>query len=88
MVLTGNLCYNEANPIAISQEGAIPLLVNLIDTGTEIAREEAVRTLGNLAFNLENKQAITEAGALPKLVDILCHGGPALRLESIIALGK
>jgi hypothetical protein len=42
----GNLCYNEATPVAISREGAIPLLVNLIDAGTDIAREEAVRTLG------------------------------------------
>jgi hypothetical protein len=32
--------------VAISREGAIPLLVNLIDAGTDIAREEAVRTLG------------------------------------------
>ena len=44
--IVGNLCYNEANPVAISREGAIPLLVALVDTGTDIAREEAVRTLG------------------------------------------
>ena len=43
--------YHSENQKKITEAGAIPLLVTLLEKGTELGKDNAAGALGNLAFN-------------------------------------
>ena len=56
------------------EAGAIPLLVNLLSTGTEDAKTVAAGALSNLARDRSGWVAIGSSGAIPLLVGLLDSG--------------
>ena len=68
---------NDAMIVAIREAGAIPLLVELLKSGSAEARRYAAGALENIAdANAENKVVIREAGGIPPLL-ALVEGGSA-----------
>ncbi|KAF1778089.1 Armadillo-type fold [Phytophthora cactorum] len=68
---------NEANRVVIAQEGAIPPLVSLLQSGTSAQKQWSTYTLGNLAYNDDNRVKITLEGAIAPLVKLLQTGTDA-----------
>lgn len=63
---------NASNKSIIAREGVIVEVVELIHTGNDLEREEAISTLCNLAANHEpNKDNIMATGAVGILVNVL-----------------
>jgi vacuolar protein 8 len=56
---------------------AIPLLIALLKTGTDMAREQAAGALRNMALSSEFEESIVQQGALLPLVALLSHPTPA-----------
>ena len=74
--------------VAIREAGAIPLLVELLESWRSAdARRYAAGALANIAHeNAENKIAIREAGAIPPLLALVEFGGTYSRPMSEDAL--
>ena len=67
----------DANTVAITEAGAITVLVALLSGGTEsVAATKAALALSNLAINDANRAAIVGAGAISPLVRLLSGGRP------------
>ena len=79
---------NDAMKVAIREAGAIPLLVELLESWRSAdARRYAAGALANIAHeNAENKIAIREAGAIPPLLALVEFGGAYSRPMSVDAL--
>mgnify|MGYP001980854506 CR=1 FL=1 len=79
---------NDAMKVAIREAGAIPLLVELLESWRSAdARRYAAGALANIAHeNAENKIAIREAGAIPPLLALVEFGGTYSRPMSEDAL--
>ena len=71
------LAINSEYKVSIAAAGAIPLLVALLQNGSDMVKVKAVGALGNLAYNNYNKVSIAEAGAIPPLVALLQNGTDA-----------
>ena len=65
------LARNSENKVSIAAAGAIPLLVVLLQSGTEVAKGNATAALWNLSTNVDNRVSIAVAGAIPLLVALL-----------------
>ncbi len=63
-------CLNE-NKSCIGSSGAIPLLVQLLISGSNQARKDSLITLYNLTIFLGNRPRVVRAGAIPILVHLL-----------------
>ncbi|PSC69879.1 U-box domain-containing 4 [Micractinium conductrix] len=74
-----NLAANSSEAQAlIASAGAIPLLVDVLRTGTAAAKQHAARAIRNLAGrDTSNKMRVAEAGGIPLLVAMMagCGGG-------------
>ncbi|KAJ8600639.1 hypothetical protein CTAYLR_006926 [Chrysophaeum taylorii] len=79
---------NADNKIAIAKLGGIPPLVELVTSGTDVAKENAAAALWNLAANNpDNNAAIAKAGGILPLVDIATHGTVSAKPYAAAALG-
>ncbi|KAK6960558.1 hypothetical protein BgiMline_035771 [Biomphalaria glabrata] len=65
------LARNDANKEILVHEGCLPILVKLLDIGTEVELHEAIHCLWALSFNLKNKKRMMEE---PELVDKVYKG--------------
>ena len=79
--------YSE-NRTKIVELGALPLLVNLLQSGSDEAKENAAGALGSLARNSDNQTKIVEEGALPPLVNLLQSGSDEAKTNAAGALGN
>ena len=61
---------------AIVDAGAIPALLALIRTGSQLGQEHAARAIWHLAALFEVHSIIIEAGGIPDLVQLLKMGSP------------
>jgi hypothetical protein len=69
---------NDAMKIAIREAGAIPLLIELLKSGSADTRRSAASALENIAHaNAENQVVIREAGGIPPLLARVEGGGRA-----------
>uniref|UniRef100_A0A0G4I9L8 Armadillo repeat-containing domain-containing protein n=1 Tax=Chromera velia CCMP2878 TaxID=1169474 RepID=A0A0G4I9L8_9ALVE len=69
------LRVNDESGTAIVDAGAIPPLVGLLTSGTDVAKENAARALAKLAVNDENsREIIAHAVAIPPLEALLNSG--------------
>ncbi|KAI9985815.1 hypothetical protein PInf_024588 [Phytophthora infestans] len=79
---------NDDNCVAIAKEGAIPPLVTLLRSGTDMQKQEAAYALGNLAAdNDENRATISREGAIPPLVGFVKAVTDAQNQWAVYALG-
>jgi hypothetical protein len=70
----GNLALNLDNQYLISDAGAIPVLINLLETGDDGAKEHSAGALWYLAAAPENKQIIHAQGGIKPLIKEVIHG--------------
>lgn len=77
---------NADNRVCIADNGAIPILVELLSSKDNRTQEHAVTTLLNLSINEDNKQIIVNVGAIPEIVDVLKNGTVEARENAAAAL--
>ncbi|MFS7968274.1 putative U box domain, armadillo-like helical, Zinc finger, RING/FYVE/PHD-type [Helianthus anomalus] len=77
---------NADNRICIADNGAIPILVELLSSGDSRTQEHAVTALLNLSINEANKGIIVSVGAIPEIVDVLKNGSVEARENAAAAL--
>ena len=71
---------NDAMKVAIREGGAIPLLIELLKSGSADTRRSAASALETIAHaNDENRVVIREAGGIPPLLARVEGGGRAAR---------
>ncbi|XP_058088046.1 U-box domain-containing protein 11-like [Magnolia sinica] len=74
------------NRILIAEAGAIPILVNLLQTDDFRLQENAVTSILNLSIYERNKGSIMLAGAVPPIIEILRRGSMEARENAAAAL--
>ncbi|MQM08619.1 hypothetical protein Taro_041475 [Colocasia esculenta] len=77
---------NADNRVCIAKAGAIPLLVDLLQSPDSRTQEHAVTALLNLSINEGNKGIIVNAGAIPEIVEVLKHGSMEARENAAATL--
>ncbi|KAG6958759.1 hypothetical protein JG688_00010372 [Phytophthora aleatoria] len=79
---------SDANCVEITREGAIPPLVTLLRSGTDMHKQEAAYALGNLAANNPASRAkIAREGAIPPMVAFVKAVTDAQSQWAVYALG-
>ncbi|XP_044503591.1 U-box domain-containing protein 3-like isoform X2 [Mangifera indica] len=78
--------HNMENRIIIGDCGAIPPLLSLLYSETQLTQEHAVTALLNLSINEDNKAMIAEAGAIEPLIHVLRSGNDTAKENSAAAL--
>ncbi|KAG8371433.1 hypothetical protein BUALT_Bualt13G0087100 [Buddleja alternifolia] len=77
---------NADNRVAIAEAGAIPLLVQLLQTPDSRTQEHAVTALLNLSICEDNKGSIISSGAVPGIVLVLKKGSMEARENAAATL--
>lgn len=77
---------NADNRVCIAEAGAIPLLVELLQSPDPRTQEHAVTALLNLSINESNKTSIVAAQAIPKIVQVLKNGSMEARENAAATL--
>lgn len=72
----------------MSGEGAIEMLISLLDNEQELTLRQSAKALANLGVNAENKRKIAVAGGIPKLVRLAGFESVPVRIEAIAALAN
>ena len=72
----------------MAREGAIEMLIGLINSNNELIQRQSAKALANLGVNSENKRRIALAGGIPKLVALAQTGVLSIKIEAIAALAN
>ena len=79
---------NPGNQTNIAEAGAIPILVKLLEEGTDEVKIMGATTLGKLAFNhTDNQSTIVSSAGIPSLVGLLKQGTFTAKKEAAVVLG-
>ncbi|XVF54179.1 hypothetical protein PTKIN_Ptkin05aG0159800 [Pterospermum kingtungense] len=81
-----NLSLGKSNKVVIVRSGFVPLLIDVLKTGSSEAQEHAAGALFSLALEDENKMAIGVLGALQPLLHALRSDSDRTRQDSALAL--
>ncbi|KAK1290481.1 U-box domain-containing protein 3 [Acorus calamus] len=77
VALLANLSTIQEGRIAIAQEGGIPLLVEVVETGSQRGKENAAATLLQLCINSHKFcTLVLQEGAVPPLIALSQLGTP------------
>ncbi|KAG7380910.1 hypothetical protein PHYPSEUDO_006680 [Phytophthora pseudosyringae] len=80
--------HNNENLKAIAQEGAVPPLVALLRTGTDLEKELGAIVLGRLAGTKANRESIAGEGAIPLFVELARTGTDGVKEEVVLVLSR
>ena len=72
----------------MAEEGAIEMLVDLLDSKHELIQRQSAKALANLGVNADNKKRIAEAGGIPGLVALAKTSSLAVKIEAIAAIAN
>ncbi len=72
----------------MARDGAIEMLVELLNFSHELTIRQSAKALANLATNFDNKRLIAEKGGVDVLIKVACHTSICVRVEAIAALGN
>lgn len=72
----------------MAKEGAIEMLVGLLESEHELIQRQAAKALANMGVNGENKRKIALAGGIPHLVTLAGVPQISVRIEAIAALAN
>lgn len=72
----------------MAKEGAIEMLVRLLESSEPLTQRQAAKALANLGVNPDNKRKIAVEGGLPKLVDLCASKIVAVKIEAIAAIAN
>ncbi|XP_044477430.1 U-box domain-containing protein 38-like [Mangifera indica] len=81
-----NLSLGKPNKVLIVRSGIVPLLIDVLKSGSDESQEHAAGALFSLALDDENKMAIGVLGALQPLMHTLRAGSERTRHDSALAL--
>lgn len=81
-----NLSLEKNNKVLIVRSGFVPLLIDVLKSGSEESQEHAAGALFSLALEDENKMAIGVLGALQPLMHALRAESERTRHDSALAL--
>ncbi|KAF2322630.1 hypothetical protein GH714_025442 [Hevea brasiliensis] len=81
-----NLLIDEANKRIIAREGAIPAIIDILQNGTEEARENSTAALFSLSMLDENRVLVGTSNGIPSLVNLLQDGTIRGRKDAATAL--
>jgi vacuolar protein 8 len=72
----------------MSDEGAIEVLIYLLESTNELIQRQSSKALANLAVDGDNKARIARKGGIPKLVMLAGSGQVSIQVEAIAALAN
>ena len=72
----------------MAEEGAIEMLVALLESKHELIQRQSAKALANLGVNADNKRRIAEAGGIPGLVKLARVSSLAVKIEAIAAIAN
>ena len=72
----------------MGKEGAIEMLIGLLNSDHELIQRQAAKALANLGVNIENKKKISEAGGIPRLIRLARQRAIPVKIEAIAALAN
>jgi len=72
----------------MADEGAVEMLLNLLETNNEIIQRQAAKAIANLSVNHDNKLKIGQIGGIAKLVALAGSNTLQVKIEAIAALGN
>ncbi|XP_031250930.1 U-box domain-containing protein 38-like [Pistacia vera] len=81
-----NISLEKPNKVIIVRSGIVPLLIDVLKSGSDESQEHAAGALFSLALDDENKMAIGVLGALQPLMHALRAGSERTRHDSALAL--
>ncbi|XVF14151.1 hypothetical protein REPUB_Repub09cG0032800 [Reevesia pubescens] len=81
-----NLSLEKVNKVKIVRSGLVPVLIDVLKSGSSEAQEHACGALFSLALDDHNKTAIGVLGALQPLMHMLRSGTERTRHDSALAL--
>jgi hypothetical protein len=76
------------NQQLMAQEGAIAMLVTLLDTPQELTQRQAAKALANLGVDAGNKIEIAKQGALPRLLNLIKNSSTRVKTEAVAAIAN
>ncbi|KAL3666418.1 hypothetical protein V7S43_008669 [Phytophthora oleae] len=79
---------NDAIRVAIAQEGAILMLISLLHTGSDAAKEHAALVLGTLATNISIAEEIVREKGIPIFLTLLRDGTTKQKAYAMLAIGN
>ena len=83
-----NLSVNSQNQELMAAEGAVEMLLDLLDSGNEVIQRQAAKAIANLSVNHANKLRIGQIGGIAKLVRLAGSHTLQVKVEAIAALGN
>lgn len=88
VALLANLSMIPEGCLAIAQEGGIPLLVEIVETGSQNGKENAASALFQLCINGSKfSKLVLQEGAVPPLISLSQFGTPRAREKAQQILG-
>lgn len=72
----------------MAQEGAIEMLVDLLESKHELIQRQSAKALANLGVNADNKRRIAESGGIPGLIRLAKHSTLSVKIEAIAAIAN
>lgn len=67
--------------VKIKQKLKIRLVIDLLSTGSEVSKENAVAALGILSLNVDNREVIRVQGGIKPLIQLLLNGSEKAKLD-------
>jgi hypothetical protein len=67
------MCHAADNQEIMSREGAIEMLIELLDTNHELTLRQSAKALANLGVNSDNKRKIAVAGSYGAACQFCCR---------------
>jgi hypothetical protein len=72
----------------MAQEGAIEMLVDLLESKHELIQRQSAKALANLGVNADNKRRIAESGGIPGLIRLAKQSSLPVKIEAIAAIAN
>jgi hypothetical protein len=76
------------NQVIMAKEGAIEMIVRLLESRYELTQRQSAKAIANLGVNADNKKLIANAGAIPKLIHLARNAVVSVKIEAIAALAN
>lgn len=72
----------------MAHEGAIEMLVDLLESKHELIQRQSAKALANLGVNADNKRRIAERGGIPGLIRLAKNSSLPVKIEAIAAIAN
>lgn len=83
-----NMSRSEEHRREIVEEEGITPMVQMLMTGTKVAKQQVARTLGMIASDDGKGVIISHDGGIPSLIDLLANGNELSQEHAALALAR